>query len=348
MGETDEETATPKPNLPWKLKLFLGAISWVIERSLRPNMTVNRRLINFFDPKIPPSPNPRRGSDSVASSDITVDHSRNLWFRLFNPSPTTSTGSDNGVSGMPIIVFYHGGGFAIGHANSMIVDTAARRLSRELRAIIVSVNYRLAPKHRLPCQYEDGFDVLRFIDEMDTEGLPANADLSRCFLAGESAGGNLAHQVAVRAAEHDFKRVNLLGLIAIQPFFGGEDRVKSEIRFSRGPFLTLDAIDWYWRAFLPEGTDRDHAAVNVFGPNAVDISGLRFPPTLLFIGGCDPLRDRNIMYYEGLKKSGKQVYVVEYPNAVHGFSGFKEIPESCLFLREVKDFMEMQMAKEKV
>lgn len=183
---------------------------------------------------------------------------------------------------------------------------------------------------------------------MDTEGLPANADLSRCFLAGESAGRNLAHQVAVRAAEHDFKRVSLLGLEAIQPFFGGEERVESEIRFSRGPFLTLDAIDWYWRAFLPEGTDKDHAAVNVFGPNAVDISGLRFPPTLFFIGGCDPLRDRNIRYYEGLKKSGKRVYMVEYTNAVHGFSGFKEIPESCLFLREVKDIMEMQMAKEKV
>ncbi|XP_042971008.1 probable carboxylesterase 18 [Carya illinoinensis] len=333
----------PKPNLTWKTKLLLKAMSWIVQPSLRPNMTVNRRLVNFFDLKVPQSPSPHPRSDGIASSDTIVDPSRNLWFRLFNPIHPTTSGNE--VVGMPVIVFYHGGGFILGHANSMAMDIMARRLARELHAIVLSVDYRLAPEHRFPCQYEDGFDALRFIDEMDSRDLPASADLGRCFLAGESAGGNLAHHVAVTAGEYDFKRVNLLGLIAIQPFFGGEERVESEMEFSQGPVLSLELTDWFWKAFLPEGSDRDHSAANVFGPNKVDISGLRFPPTLLFVGGCDPLRDWEIRYCEGLKKSGKQVYLVDYPNAVHGFASFNETSEACLFLSEVKDFMQKQMAK---
>jgi acetyl esterase/lipase len=337
-----EQSANPKPNFPWKLKLLMGAFSWISDASFRPNVRVNRRLFNFFDFKVSPSPNP---PDGVASSDTTFDPSRNLWFRLYNPTPTPTGCDPNDVVGMPVIVFFHGGGFVIGQANSIWVDKEARQLARELRAIVVSVNYRLAPEHRFPCQYEDGFDALRFIDEMDGDDLPANADLSRCFLAGESAGGNLAHHVAVRAGEYGFKRVNLLGLIAVQPFFGGEERVESEIRLSWGPTLRLDLTDWFWRAFLPDGSDRDHPAANVFGPNAGEISGVKFPAALVIVGGCDLLRDRDMRYCEGLKRSGKEVYLVDYPKAVHGFWSMGVRPEYCLFLEQVREFMQKQMAE---
>jgi acetyl esterase/lipase len=339
-----EQSGKPKPNIPWNVKLHTRALSCIFDASFRPNVSLNRGLVNFFDFKASPSSNPL---DGVASSDITVDPSRNLWFRLYNPAPTpTPTGSDpNDVVAMPVIVFFHGGGFVIAHANSISVDKQARQVARELRAIVVSVDYRLAPEHRFPCQYEDGFDALRFIDEMDGPDLPAHADLNRCFLAGESAGGNLAHYVAVRAGEYDFKRLKLLGLIAVQPFFGGEERAESEIRLSWGPTLRLDMTDWFWRAFLPEGSDRDHSAANVFGPNAGEISGVRFPAALVVIGGFDLLRDWDLKYYEGLKSSGKEVHLVDYPNAIHGFWNFRVRPEYCLFLEEVRAFMQKQMAK---
>jgi hypothetical protein len=215
--ENVQQTANPKPNLPWKLKLFVGAFSWILNASFRFNVSVNRCLLNFIEFKVPPSPNPPHG---VASSDTTVDSSRNLWFCLYDPTPTG--GDPNNVFRMPVIVFFHGGGFVLGNANSFWVDKQALQLARELRAIVVSVNYWLAPEHRFPCQYEDGFDSLRFIDEMDGRNLPANADLSRYFLARESAGGNLAQHVVVRASEYGFKRVKLLGLIVVQSFFGGE------------------------------------------------------------------------------------------------------------------------------
>ncbi|XP_059452051.1 probable carboxylesterase 18 [Corylus avellana] len=336
------QTANPKPNIPWNVKLYRASISWILDAALRPNGTINRGLINFFDFKASPSPKPL---DGVSSSDITVDSSRDLWFRIYNPAPTPTGGDPNDVVGMPVIVFFHGGGFAIAQANSISVDKQARQFAQELRAIVFSVNYRLAPEHRFPSQYEEGFDVLRFIDEMDGRDLPPNADLNRCFIAGESAGGNLAHFVAVRAGEYAFKRVNLLGLIAVQPFFGGEERVESENQLFWGPTLRLDRTDWYWRAFLPEGSNRDHPAANVFGPNAGEILGGRFPATLVVIGGFDLLRDWDLRYYDGLKRSGKEVHLVDYPTAIHGFWNFGVMPEYSLFIEEVRAFMQKQMGK---
>jgi hypothetical protein len=90
--------------------------------------------------------------------------------------------------------------------------------------------------------------------------------------------------VAVRAGEYGFKRVKLLRLIAVQPFFRREEWVKSEILFSHGPILILDWMDSFWRAFLPDGLARDHPGANVFGSNADEICSVRFPATLIFIG----------------------------------------------------------------
>ncbi|CAI0555962.1 unnamed protein product [Linum tenue] len=112
-------------------------------------------------------------------------------------------------------------------ADSRFYDIFCRSLASETPAVVVSVNYRLAPEHRCPSQYEDGFDAVKFLDAViNLDGV----DLGRCFLAGDSAGGNLAHHVAVRAAESEaaLKRVKVTGLISIQPFFGGEERTESD------------------------------------------------------------------------------------------------------------------------
>lgn len=78
-------------------------------------------------------------------------------------------------------------------------------------AIVVSVNYRLAPEHKYPAQYDDCFDVVKFLDEDSDRRkfLPENADLSSCFLAGDSAGANIAHHVAKRACESNFAKLKV-------------------------------------------------------------------------------------------------------------------------------------------
>ncbi|KAK3416497.1 hypothetical protein EUGRSUZ_H02260 [Eucalyptus grandis] len=179
--------------------------------------------------------------------------------------------------------------------------------------------------------------------------MPHVADVSKCFLAVDSAGTNIAHHVAVRASlpERKLARVRVVGLVAIQPFFGGTERTESEIRLTGAPLVSVPRTDWCWRAFLPEGADRDHGAVNVSGPNAADVAGLEgFPATLVFVGGFDPLRDWQKRYYEWLRRSGKAAELVEFPTMFHAFYIFPEVAQSTQLILKVKDFVHSLLSTE--
>ncbi|WCJ35005.1 alpha/beta-Hydrolases superfamily protein [Euphorbia peplus] len=325
------------PNIPWYLYPILKSVTFIMDMCRRTNGSVNRRLFNFIDRKTPPSEKPING---VKSTDITVDKSRDLWFRLYTPSVDSPT-APNAVN-LPVVFFFHGGGFIFMAANSFGFDDLCRRLSRELSAFVISVNYRLAPEHRYPAQIEDCFDTLKFIDTTDIEGFPKNADLKRCFMAGDSAGGNLIHHVTVKLSETEISRVKVIGNVMIQPFFGGEERTASELRFTKAPLLHTESTDWMWKAMLPVGSDRDHAVVNVFGPNAVDIAGIRFPATIVFVGGYDLLKDWQLRYCDGMKKNGKEVILVEYENAFHSFYCMPDLVEFGLMMKEVRNFIQKQ------
>ncbi|XP_042481067.1 probable carboxylesterase 18 [Macadamia integrifolia] len=337
-GRMTRNTLTESPLLPWRPKILLYGLTFLMNFTRRRNGTINRRLLHLIDLFLKVSANnkPRGG---VKTLDITIDATRNLWFRLFIPTKTPSDVP------LPVIIFFHGGGFAFLSPNVRQFDHFCRRLSNEIPAVIVSVNYRLSPEHRFPSQYDDGFDTLKFLDEQKLYGFPENADLSRCFLAGDSAGGNLTHHVACRAGKAEFRQVRVIGQISIQPFFGGEERTESEIRLKRMPIVSMGLTDWLWKAFLPEGENRDHEAVNVMGPRAVDITEIEYPETMVVVGGFDPLKDRQREFYKWLRRSWKEAKLIEYPRSVHGFYAFPEIPDACLFMKEVKGFVHEVSAK---
>ncbi|KAL6213647.1 hypothetical protein ACLB2K_013094 [Fragaria x ananassa] len=291
------------------------------EAAFRPDGTVNRRLLNLVDFKASP-----KSANGVSSSDVVVDPTRDLWFRLFFPEVETESSS------LPVVIYFHGGGFANYSPSFIPYDSLCRKVAGKLPAVVVSVNYRLSPEHRYPSQYDDGFDVVSFLDQNNAV-LPKNADSSRVFLAGDSAGGNLAHHVAVRFCRESsrLRRLKLIGLIGIQPFFGGEERTESEMRHEKDPMLSVARTDWMWKAFLPAGSTRDHEVANVSGPNeGMDISGMGFPATVVFMGGEDLLQDWQRRYCEWLRKI--EAKVVEYPRMFHGFYVFPELPGSHFLL----------------
>ncbi|KAF7007260.1 hypothetical protein CFC21_022207, partial [Triticum aestivum] len=154
------------------------------------------------------------------------------------------------------------------------------------------------------------------------DGVPV--DLASCFLTGESAGANIVHHVASRwAAEHQpaAKSLRLAGIIPVQPYFGGEERTESELRLEGvAPVVNLERSDFSWKAFLPVGATRDHPAAHVTDENAELADD--FPPTLLVIGGFDPLQDWQRRYADVLRRKGVKVQVAEYPDGFHGFYGF--------------------------
>ncbi|KAK4486029.1 hypothetical protein RD792_008691 [Penstemon davidsonii] len=139
-----------------------------------------------------------------------------------------------------------------------------------------------------------------------------------------------------------------MGVVAIQPFFGGEERTKAEIELKGVDVLvSTKRTDWMWKAFMPPGPgmDRDHEAINVSGPRAADISKLNFPATMVVVAGFDSLKDWQMRYYEWLKNSGKEVYLIEYPNMIHAFYIFPELPESAQVILDAKKFIHDQCSK---
>lgn len=195
---------TPKSlSLPWKTRIFLWLFDSAINLITRKDGTVNRGLINLVDfHNIPPSPVPKNG---VKTYDVVVDPVRKLWFRVF--VPTQYTDED-----LPVMVFFHGGAYVVLSPDAKIYDDVCRKLARALPAIVVSVNYRLAPENRHPAQHDDGVDVLKFLDVEENyrlKWLPENANISRCFVVGDSAGGHIAHHVTQRACELNFKQLKV-------------------------------------------------------------------------------------------------------------------------------------------
>ncbi|XP_077231706.1 putative carboxylesterase 18 [Tasmannia lanceolata] len=342
-GEMTEKPRS-SPSLPWTTKLFGYFIIVAANAARRDNGTVNRRLLKLLVPRTRAHGKPVKG---VKTFDVTVDRTRNVWFRVFTPTETVNDG--NGGNGLPVIVYFHGGGFVVLSPDTREYDAMCRRIARKIPAIIVSVHCRQCPEYRSPAPYDDGVDVIRFLDK--SNGLIPGADWARCFLAGDSSGGNVAHHVARMISEipkSEFRAIKMIGLVLLQPFLGGQERTPAELRLVRVPLYSLSLADWVWKVFLPEGSDRDHEVANVSGgPRSVDISGLDFPATLIFVAGFDPLQDWQKRYFEWLKKSGFEAYLVEYPRTIHGFYVFPKLPESSMVITEIRKFIEKQSSKVK-
>jgi len=162
------ETAKPKPFMPWKARISITFLSTLSDAARRSNGTLNRRVMNLLDPKSPPNATPVHG---VSSKDITVDAENKLWFRVYTPTVPTAAGS------LPVIIFFHGGGFAFFSPDSFGYDAFCRRLCRQVPAVVVSANYLLTPEHRFPAQYVSGELILHFLDE-NRMVLPENASSS--------------------------------------------------------------------------------------------------------------------------------------------------------------------------
>lgn len=309
----------------------------------RPDGSFNRELSEFLDRKVPANTIP---VDGVFSFDI-VDKSTNLLNRVYMPAPENEVQwgvlelekplSTNEV--VPVIVFFHGGSFTHSSANSAIYDTLCRRLVSVCKAIVVSVNYRRSPEHRYPAAYDDGWSALKWVSSRPwlQSGKDPNNLKVHVYLAGDSSGGNIAHHVAVRAAEEG--GVEVLGNILLHPMFGGERRTESEERLDGKYFVTVQDRDWYWRAYLPEGEDRDHPACNIFGPRGKSIMGLHFPRSLVVVAGLDLVQDWQLAYVDGLKESGHEVKLLYLKQATIGFYFLPNNDHFYTLMEEIKTFV---------
>uniref|UniRef100_A0A8R7Q2Y7 Alpha/beta hydrolase fold-3 domain-containing protein n=1 Tax=Triticum urartu TaxID=4572 RepID=A0A8R7Q2Y7_TRIUA len=168
MAEEPPPGSRPKPPMSRIMRLSLRAVDYVADATRRADGTVNRRVLSLLDPRVPAFSSPCRG---VASRDVVIDPTLRIRARLFHPArPGDAKGAP-----LPVIVFFHGGGFAFLSAASLAYDAACRRIARYASAAVLSVDYRRAPEHRFPAPYDDGLAALRFLDDPDNH--PADVPL---------------------------------------------------------------------------------------------------------------------------------------------------------------------------
>ena len=134
----------------------------------------------------------------VQWKDVVYDATHVLKLRVYRPLPASSCGNK-----LPVLVYFHGGGYVLGTFALPNFHACCLRLAGELPAVVLSADYRLAPEHRLPAALDDAAAVMRWVRAQAVAAggdpwLAESADLGRVFVAGDSAGGNIVHHVAVR------------------------------------------------------------------------------------------------------------------------------------------------------
>nr|WFG82816.1 gibberellin receptor GID1 [Chimonanthus praecox] len=338
MAGSDEVNANEsKMVVPLNTWVLISNFKLAYNLLRRPDGTFNRHLAEFLDRKVTSNTTP---VDGVSSLDIIIDRPTSLLSRIYRQTSNNQTAVIDieqvpSPTVVPVIIFFHGGSFAHSSANSAIYDILCRRFVNICNATVISVNYRRAPENRYPCAYDDGWAALKWVNSQ--AWLRSGKDSKvHIFLAGDSSGGNIVHHVAMRAMESDIK---VLGNILVTPMFGGQERTESERRLDGKYFVTIQDRDWYWKAFLPEGADRDHPACNPFGSNGIKLDGLPFPKSLVVVAGLDLLQDWQLAYVEGLKRAGQDVKLIYLEQSTIGFYLLPNTNHYHHVMEEIKNFV---------
>lgn len=213
---------------------------------------------------------------------------------------------------VPTVVFLHGGGFVIGDLDTH--DDQARLVSAEVDAVVLGVDYRLAPEHPWPAGLEDCIAATRWalahVDEL-------GGDATRVAVAGDSAGGNLSAAVSIALRDDDGPRLAAQLLLYPATDFTDETDHPSRQQNAKGYLLTQDDMVWFSEQYVPEGADRRDPRLSVL--SAPDLSGL--PPAVVGTAGYDPLRDEGEAYAAALAAAGVRVVQHRYDSLIHGFFG---------------------------
>ncbi|CAO2185720.1 unnamed protein product [Urochloa humidicola] len=276
---------------------------------------------------IPPGPYP--DVPGVQWKDAVYDAARGLKVRVYMPSPAAAAAGSEGNNKLPVLVYFHGGGYCIGAYDQPIFHSFCQRFAAEVPAVVLSVQYRLAPEHRLPAAIEDAATFFSWLQAQAAPGgaaepwLAESADFTRTFVSGVSAGANLAHNVVVRIASGEIvvePPLRVVGYILFSAFFGSVERMATESDPPAGASLTVAMSDQLWRMALPVGATRDHPLANPFAPESPGLERLPLPPALVVAPCRDVLFGHVLRYAARLKEMEKDVELAEFAEEGHGFS----------------------------
>ena len=211
-----------------------------------------------------------------------------------------------GTGPFPTLVYFHGGGFVSGGLDTH--DALCRHLTIESGAVVVSVDYRLAPEHPFPAAVEDAIAATEWAAD-EREFLAGDG---RLVVAGDSAGGTLAAVVALDAADRADLGVDRQ--LLVYPGIGIEED-QASVRDHGGLVLTREDLEWFRDCYY----DSELHLHNPYADpaEACDLAGVA--PATVLTAGFDPLRDGGVAYAERLESAGVETRHVHYDDMIHGF-----------------------------
>jgi acetyl esterase len=293
------DTSTTRPDIDPNLKMLLDAVP--LEFTIDDGVEVAREKMRALKPPAELLPDMRIEQRTVGYGELTDIPVRIYW----PPSETEES--------LPIVVFYHGGGWAIGDLDTH--DHVARAHAIGAKAIVVSVDYRLAPEHPFPAGVEDAWAALQWVGGHAAE---LGGEPSRIAVAGDSAGGNLAAVMALRA--RDAGGPPLAFQLLWYPIAVGDLSLPSFTENADAPLLNSEVTSAFLTWYLPgmDMSDPKALPTDLAPANAATLAGL--PAAFIGTAEHDPLRDDGGKYAEMLAAAGVPVQLSNEPTMVHGYA----------------------------
>jgi acetyl esterase len=267
---------------------------------------------------------------SIDDAHVDVEGGR-IAIRIYTPAHTTTAGA------LPAILQYHGGGFVLGNLDTH--ESIARFYCARAGAVVVSVDYRLAPEHRFPTQVNDSYAALKWLAGHAGK---LGVDPARIAVAGDSAGGNLATVMCLLAKARGGPRIACQALLYPVTDFRPGAQYPSHAEFGDGNyFLATKDMDWFRELYFSD------VAVQAVDPTAspivADVAGL--PPAVITTAGCDPLRDEGKAYADRLAAAGVPVTYRCFDSTIHACASFAgAIPAGLEMIGFVADWLASTMA----
>lgn len=214
------------------------------------------------------------------------------------------------VGALPVILYFHGGGFVI--ADIETYDAAPRAVARLVNAVVISAHYRQAPENKFPAAHDDAIAAYKWVLANASQ---YGGDPKRVAVMGESAGGNLAINVAMAARDQGLQPP--LHQALIYPVAGNDMETPSYKENESAKPLNKAMMAWFFAKTLAKPADKDAPQLDIVGHAKLD----KLPPTTIVTAEIDPLRSDGERLAKKLRDSGVQVESRDYLGATHEFFG---------------------------
>lgn len=243
----------------------------------------------------------------VAKKDMTYPTAGGTQpIRIYTPE---------GASGpLPIIVFYHGGGWVIADLDTY--ESSAMALAKKTNAVVASVEYRKGPEHKFPAAHEDAFAAYKWVV---ANAASFNGDAARIATAGESAGGNMAITTAIMARDQKVKMP--VHILSVYPVGGTDLTTASYQKNANALPLSKGGIEWFVDKYLGKPEDKQSPLLNLY--SKADLKGL--PPTTIINAEIDPLLSDGELLAAALKTAGVETTRKVYDGVTHEFFGMDAV-----------------------